>query len=169
MIKHVKFLIFFIGLIAFLPLINCASALEYTEPGRVNYYHGNYERALEFLLEGQQKYPNNLEILIWIGKCYGKLNRINEMIDVFDKISIIEAQDDYNIYGRKISEIKDSYYQEFYSNAQKYFEEYIKEKENKTDSSERSLQLSRSNILNAIIIYPKEEALKLERQIAGSM
>ena len=53
MIKHVKFLIFFIGLIAFLPLINCASALEYTEPGRVNYYHGNYERALELVFKSR--------------------------------------------------------------------------------------------------------------------
>ncbi len=49
---------------------------------------GEYQKAIEYYLKAQEKFPNNSELILCIGNAYGNLNDVDNAMEWFNKLKI---------------------------------------------------------------------------------
>jgi len=114
--KSIKLVIISIFLTAFLST-DIALASPYTTAAKMRIQSHEYKKALELLKKEIANDPESNEGYYLMGFVYGKLNKVDEMLDAYKKSLAIDDE-----YKKEITAAKISFWASYFNKGVKYFQ-----------------------------------------------
>lgn len=122
----------------------------------VDYNAGRFDNALILAKDAAEKYPQNAEAWLLLGRLYGKKDNIVEMVPAFDKAVMLNKQ-----YEKEVENEKIYYFQTSFNKAVNSYNVFTKTEDRTSEGAIKAIDNAIVNFLNANLIKKDYKATNL--------
>lgn len=122
----------------------------------VDYNAGRYDNALILAKDAAEKYPQNAEAWLLLGRLYGKKDNFKEMVPAFDKAASLNKQ-----YEKEVENEKTYYFQTTFNKGVNSYNAFTKMEDRTSEKAIKTIDNAISNLKYANLIKKDYKATNL--------